>query len=82
MPPRAKHLPNIHERSVLQKLSKGALPVTELRSAATVAKMLDKGWIERGSSDRVFRITPAGEAAGRAELSLNKGNRPAIAREN
>jgi len=56
--------------------------VTELRSAATVAKMLDKGWIERGSSDRVFRITPAGEAAGRAELSLNKGNRPAIAREN
>jgi len=83
MSPRASHLPNIYERTVLQmlrgpsELATAKLPST---SSHTIKKLLAKGWIEHGSSHRVCRITPTGEAALQAELPMNKGNRPAIQR--
>jgi DNA-binding PadR family transcriptional regulator len=80
MPPRASHLPNHLERNGLQKLLGGReLPATKLHptGAQTIKTMVAKGWIERGSSERVYRITPAGEAAVRAPLPMTKGNRPA-----
>jgi hypothetical protein len=81
MPPRASHLPNIYERSVLQKLSSNVeMPTANLSSSATFVKLLAKGWIERGSSAQVYRITPTGSAALRAKLPMNKGIRPAIER--
>jgi hypothetical protein len=83
MSPRAGHLPNIYERTVLQMLRRvRELPAAELPSTSsqTIKKLLAKGWIEHGSSHRVFRITPTGEAALRAELPMDKGNRPAIQR--
>jgi hypothetical protein len=75
MPPRASHLPTYLERSILQKLSRGEIPATGLSPVATVGKMLTKGWIEHGSSPRVYRITPAGEAALRAKLPLREAER-------
>jgi hypothetical protein len=83
MSPRANHLPNIYERSVLQMLrGVSELPPANLPSTSpqTINKLLAKGWIEHGSSHRVCRITPSGEAALRAELPMDKGNRPAIER--
>jgi hypothetical protein len=68
MPPRARHLPTVFKRKILQKLSRGELPATRLSPVATVGKLLAKGWINRGSSLRVYQITPAGEAALRAKL--------------
>jgi len=81
MPPRASHLPNIDERSFLQKLSHNAeMPASNLGSSAIFVKFMVKGWIEAGSSAHVCRITPTGEAAMRAEFPMNKENRPAIER--
>jgi hypothetical protein len=53
---------------------------TNLSSSATFVKLLAKGWIERGSSAQVCRITPTGGAALQAKLPMTKGNRPAIER--
>jgi hypothetical protein len=78
MPPRASHLPNVFERTVLQKLTAGEKPAADLIRGVTVEKLLAKGWIDHGSSPRVYRITPAGEAALRAKLPLNKGSRAAL----
>jgi hypothetical protein len=83
MPPRASHLPNIYERTVLQRLrGVSELAVAQLPSTSsqTIKNLLAKDWIEHGSSDRVYRMTPAGEAALRAALPMNKANRPATAR--
>jgi hypothetical protein len=75
MPPRASHLPNINERIVLQGLrGVGELAAAQLPSTSsqTIKKLLAKGWIEHGSSDRVYGITPTGEAALRAELPMDR----------
>jgi hypothetical protein len=77
MPRRAGHLPTHHERTVMLKMrALGQLPVREAASR-TIVKMIAKGWIERDRSKDAFRVTAAGEAALKAELPLNKGNRPA-----
>lgn len=67
---RPSHLPNHRERTALQLLrTHGELPILKLHPTglATVSKMVEKAWIERVGSD-VYRLTPAEEAALRAEL--------------
>ena len=70
MPARPSHLPTHIERSALQALLGGReLTAAGLtRGRATIKTMLGKGWIEHGSSHRVYRITPTGVAALRAPL--------------
>jgi hypothetical protein len=78
MPPRASHLPNVFERTVLQKLTTGEKPAADLIRGVTAKKLLAKGWIEHGNSPQVYRITPAGEAALRAKLPVDKGSKAAL----
>ena len=68
MPARANHLPNVFERNALQELRIGELPGPRLGTASVIAKLLAKGWIERGSTARIYRITPAGKEALRMHL--------------
>jgi hypothetical protein len=70
MPARPSHLPTHLERIALQKLLTGELPSAKLRptSSRIIGKLVAKGWIERGSAPRIYRITAAGEAAMRAKL--------------
>jgi hypothetical protein len=70
MPSRPSHLPNHRERTAMQLLrAHGELPLLKLHPTGptTIAKMVQKDWVERVGSDS-YRITPAGEAALRAEL--------------
>ena len=63
------HLPNHYERSALTKLASGReLPFSKLFPAGrhTIAKLLEKGWIERAGS--AYRITEGGKAALRAKV--------------
>ena len=72
--PRPSHLPNHYERSALTKLASGReLPSSKLFPAGrtTIAKMLEKGWIERAGSTQLYRITEGGKAALRAEMPMN-----------
>ena len=77
MPPRAGHLPHNLERTALQKLSAAqGLPLAQLHPAGpqTIARMLEKGWIERsdeGASTR-YCITPAGQAALKAKIPVER----------
>jgi hypothetical protein len=74
MPPRASHLPSHSERGVLQKLLGGReLPVTKLypAGAQVIKTMVAKDWV-RGSSDHLYRITPAGETTMRAKLPVGR----------
>ena len=66
--PRASHLPNVVERAALQELKVRELPARRIGTSTVIAKMLSKGWIERGSSARNYRITPAGAEALRKRL--------------
>jgi hypothetical protein len=69
--PRPSHLPNHYERSALTKRAAGReLPFTKLFPAGrtTIAKLLEKGWIERAGSTQHYRITEGGKAALRAEM--------------
>jgi hypothetical protein len=68
MPPRAGHLPNVVERVALQELKAGELPAQRIGSHTVIANLLSKGWIERGSTARNYRITPAGTEALRRRL--------------
>jgi DNA-binding PadR family transcriptional regulator len=73
MPPRASHLPTHAERIALQKLRAGnelSLRELEPTSRLTIAKMSNKGWIERGASNGIYRITQLGQEALRAMLPL------------
>ena len=36
----------------------------------TIVKMIEKGWVERGSDSRTYRITPAGDAELRAKMPI------------
>ena len=49
--------------------SRGELSLLQLHPTGptTIAKMVEKTWVERVGSDR-YRITPEGEAALKAEL--------------
>ena len=70
MPPRVSHLPNHGERSALDKLRHDReLSLAQLHptGSAAVAKMIQKGWIERVGS-KAFRITAAGRTALTAPL--------------
>jgi hypothetical protein len=70
MPPRVSHLPNYAERSALDKLRHDReLSLAQLHptGSAAVAKMIQKGWIERAGS-KAFRITAAGRTALTARL--------------
>ncbi|WP_146690620.1 hypothetical protein [Bradyrhizobium canariense] len=42
----------------------------EPTSHRMILKMTAKGWVERGSASGRYRITPAGEAALRAQLPV------------
>ena len=71
MPIRSSHLPTHLERIVLQKLLAGESPSAKLSPTTRsrlIEKLVAKGWIEHGSAARIYRITPAGEAAMRAKL--------------
>ena len=71
MTPRPSHIPNHYERSALTKLASGReLPLSKLFPAGrtTIAKLLEKGWIERAGSTQHYRITEGGKAALRAEM--------------
>jgi hypothetical protein len=71
MPARASHLPTSSERDALQKLRAGrelTLRALEPTGQRTIANMLPKGWIERGSTAGTYRITPAGLAALRIKI--------------
>jgi hypothetical protein len=78
MATRDSHLPNVFERSALQKLLGGERMGARIGSSTIVEKLIMKGWIEPGSANRIFRITAAGEAALRTKLPLNKGGRAAL----
>jgi hypothetical protein len=67
MPPRASHLPNVIERAALE-LKIGELPARRLGTSTIIARLLCKGWIERGSATRHYRITRAGAEALRKRL--------------
>jgi hypothetical protein len=74
MPARASHLPSYIERRALQELRLwGELSARNLLPTGqqSVLKMLAKGWIERGSTG-TYRITPAGDAALRAQLPIDR----------
>ena len=49
--------------------ARGELPLLKLHPTGptTIAKMVHKAWVERVGSDS-YRLTPAGEAALKAEL--------------
>ena len=71
MTPRASTIPNHYERSALTKLASGReLPFSKLFPAGrhTIAKLLEKGWIERAGPKQHCRITEGGRAALRAEM--------------
>lgn len=70
MPMRADHLPTHRERVALSLLlDHGELLLKKLHPAGltTIAKMVDKTWIERVGPG-TYRITPAGKAALKAKL--------------
>ena len=70
MATRDAHLPNHRERTALLLLrTHGELPVLKLHPTGllTIKRMLEKAWVERTGS-KMYRITPAGEAALKAEL--------------
>lgn len=66
--PRPSHIPNHYERSALTKLAAGReLQFSKLLVGRhTIAKLLEKGWIERAGS--AYRITEGGKAALRAKV--------------
>jgi DNA-binding IclR family transcriptional regulator len=71
MPPRPGHIPHNLERTALQKLSAAqGLPLAQLHPAGpqTIARMLEKGWIERSDAGARYCITPAGKAALKAKI--------------
>lgn len=69
MPARASHIPTHRERSILQMLlTRGELQRRQLETAAvTIAKMVEKGWIEIVNPSN-YRITAAGTAAVKAKI--------------
>ena len=70
MTPRDAHLPNHRERTAMLLLrAHGELPLLKLHPTglSTITRMVEKGWVERVGSN-VYSITPAGEAALKAEL--------------
>jgi hypothetical protein len=80
VPARPSDLPNYYERIALQKLAKGSeLSAAQLAPAGrqTIAKLLEKGWIQHGDAARLYRITKAGDAAMRAELPTSSRRRAA-----
>ena len=68
MTPRPSHIPNHYERSALTKLARGReLQFSKLLVRRhTIAKLLEKGWIERAGS--AYRMTEGGKAALRAKV--------------
>ena len=74
MPQRASHIPHANERSALQKMRlREQLTIEKLHPAGkqTIDKMLEKGWIERGSDAvgrAVYCITTIGQEALRAYI--------------
>ena len=79
MPARASHLPSHIERRALQELrSRGELSARNLEPTGhqSILKMIGKGWLERGASTGTYRITPAGEAALRAQLPIHRNKKP------
>jgi hypothetical protein len=80
MPARPDHLPSHRERNAMQKMSiHGALPLVKLypTGKVTLERMLAKGWIAVGGSPQTYRITPAGEAALKAQIPIWKRTSPA-----
>lgn len=68
--PRPSHLPTYREREALILLhDHGELPLRKLHPAGqtTLAKMIDKMWVERIGLD-TYRITSGGSAALKAKL--------------
>jgi hypothetical protein len=78
MPARPSHLPQNVERSALQKLrATQGLASAQLHPAGkgTIAKMVEKGWIESQLDARAgtrYCITPAGEAALKAKIPADR----------
>jgi hypothetical protein len=73
MPTRASHLPHYVERAALQKLrASPGLPAPYLMPAGpkTISKMTEKGWIAAQDGTSRYCITPAGEAALKAEIPM------------
>jgi hypothetical protein len=75
MPTRASHLPSHIERRALQELrAKGELSARKLEPTGlkTLQKMIAKGWLERGDTVGMYRITVAGETALRPQLPIER----------
>ena len=78
MPSRPSHLPHNLERTALQKMSAThGLLAAQLHPAGerTIAAMVAKGWIEKrtdADGGVRYRITPAGEAALKAKIPLDR----------
>ena len=73
MPARASHLPShIERRALLELRSRGELSARDLEPTGqrSILKMMEKGWVE--GSGGTYRITPAGEAALRAQLPMHR----------
>ena len=74
MTPRDAHLPNHRERTAMLLLrTHGELPLLKLypTGLSTITRMVEKAWVERVGSN-LYRITPAGEAALKAELPAHR----------
>lgn len=58
----------------MQKLRAGELSSLRLRPTSTriIEKLVAKGWIERGSEARTYRISQAGETAMREQLPVSR----------
>ena len=77
MPSRAQHLPRHRERTALLLLrAQGELPLKHLHPTglSTITIMVEKAWVDRVKSD-TYRITPAGEAALKAQLPDDRKQR-------
>jgi hypothetical protein len=77
MAQRPSHIPTYAERSALQRLSSNEWHFERtLRPAGpnTIARMLEKGWIERlpSSTERKLRITQAGKFALKALIPVKR----------
>ena len=72
MPPRSNNLPHNKERHALQALLSGnwkPAPALHPTGENTLAKMVDKGWLERRVARHFeYRITDAGREAFRQPM--------------
>ena len=74
MPQRPPHIPNVIERSILQRMSfTRGIPPEQMRAGEKVIfRLLAKGWIEKQPDGRTFCITTTGDEALKAIIPVKR----------